>query len=191
MAWPAAILAALYFLFDVVDAYGKFFWHSQIKRSPAVRSAFKNGRRSNEHFHNLTFTVYAQKFDFRPTPNLGKDAAKVWSILVVETFLSRLRRRISLAPSPPEIQFVEVAHRRIELPPPGHIASFNTWEWPTLVMRNSAFYVIGFHTNREELSPGRRIQLESGHTIVKMSDVHVSGDLTLDGRHVNANIIAR
>lgn len=174
--WFALFVAALLLLFDWIDAFAGFLWHALVKRKSPIGEQITSGRPSVEYLGPFTFRLYTTKFDICPIEGWGSERPYSWFILVRETFASRIRRRFTLTKSPEEMDFVEVAHRRIVPPQDGHIASYATIESRTIIMRRIGFIRVVINTNRESLCPGTRVQLKSGDTVVRMSTRYLNDD---------------
>ena len=173
--------------FDLFDGYARYIWWVHIKRNSPLRELVEAGRPSKEHLGHFTFRLHTQRFEIGPIEGWAQNERPgLWYFLVRETLPSRLRRRFTLAKAPEEMDFVEVAHRRITPPQPGHIASYTADRWATAVLRRTGFYRVIINTNREGLSPGSKVTLHSGATIVKMGVRYInednapSGNVTLD-----------
>ena len=179
----ALIIGSGLLLFDWFDAYAKYISWAQLKRSSPIAQLVHSGRPSREYLGHLTFKLYTTKFELDPIDGWENDERiRSWLILVRETLASRTRRRLVFANAPNEMDFVEVAHRRIIPPQPSHIASFTAIEWQTPILRRTGFYQVAINTNRENLSPGPRVKLKSGAIIVKMNVRYINDDNTPDGQ---------
>ena len=143
----------------------------------------QTGRPSKEHLGPISFKLHTKMFEPGPVEGLELDERpRSWFILVRETLPSRMRRHFTLVKAPKEMDFVEVAHRRIIPPHAGCIASFAADEWHTAILRRTGFYRVVMNTTREELSPGRRVELQSGAVVVKMNVGYMNDDNMADGR---------
>ena len=181
--WFAVFLAALLLLFDWFDAFARYIWHVHIKRKASPIGALaRTGRPSKEYLGHLTFTIFTDGHEVGGIEGwAANEVMRSWSILVRETLPSRIRRRFTFAKAPTEMDFIEVAYRRTIPPQQGHIASVGAQEFQTLILRRTGFYRISVNTTRENVSPGQRVVLECGATVVKMGVRYVNDDNAPDG----------